>query len=126
MNLPILQSEVKTMSSREIATLCDKEHRHVLRDIDNLNQTYEQMGLPKVGQGYYTTANTGSQQYREYLLTKEQSIDLVTGYRADIRIRINRLKSVVLRQGQIKKTSLAVTSEASIKTTNREVILPCN
>ena len=38
-----------TMSSREIATLCDKEHRHVLRDIDNLNETYEKMGLPKVG-----------------------------------------------------------------------------
>ena len=81
---------VPTMSSREIATLCDKEHRHVLRDIDNLNETYEKMGLPKVGQGYYTTPNTGNQQYREYLLTKEQCIDLITGYRADLRIRINR------------------------------------
>ena len=79
-----------TMSSREIAELCDKEHRHVLRDIDNLNETYEKMGLPKVGQGYYTTPNTGNQQYREYLLTKEQCIDLITGYRADLRIRINR------------------------------------
>ena len=81
---------VPTMSSREIATLCDKEHRHVLRDIDNLNETYEKMGLPKVGQGYYTTPNTGNQQYREYLLTKEQCIDLITGYRADLRIKINR------------------------------------
>ena len=43
------------------------------------------MGLPKVGQGYYTTPNTGNQQYREYLLTKEQCIDLITGYRADVR-----------------------------------------
>ena len=81
---------VPTMSSREIAELCGKEHRHVCRDIDNLNETYEKMGLPKVGQGYYTTPNTGNQQYREYLLTKEQTIDLITGYRADLRIRINR------------------------------------
>ena len=89
MNLTSLQN-TPTMSSREIAELCNKEHRHVLRDIDNLNETYEKMGLPKVGQGYYTTPNTGNQQYREYLLTKEQCIDLITGYRADLRIRINR------------------------------------
>ena len=119
MNLPILQSEVKTMSSREIATLCDKEHRHVLRDIDNLNQTYEQMGLPKVGQGYYTTANTGSQQYREYLLTKEQTIDLITGYRADVRIRINRRwqelenqqPQIALPQDYLSALKALVTSE---------------
>ena len=89
-NLPQVQGNFQTMSSREIAALCEKEHRHVLRDIDNLNETYEKMGLPKVGQGYYTTPNTGNQQYREYLLTKEQCIDLITGYRADLRIRINR------------------------------------
>ena len=43
-----------TMSSREIAELCDKEHRNVCRDIENLNATYEQMGMPKVGQTPYT------------------------------------------------------------------------
>ena len=80
----------KTMSSREIADLCEKRHDHVCRDIDTLNQSYEQMGLPKAGEGYYTHPNTGSQQHRQFLLSKEQTIDLITGYRADIRIRINR------------------------------------
>lgn len=89
MQLAEIQSN-KTMSSREIATLCEKQHGHVCRDIEQLNQTYEQMGLSKVGQGYYTHPNTGSQQHREFLLTKEQCIDLITGYRADVRIRINR------------------------------------
>ena len=83
MNLTSLQN-TPTMSSREIAELCDKEHRNVLRDIDNLNETYEKMGLLKIEQGYYTAPNTGNQQYREYLLTKEQCIDLITGYRADV------------------------------------------
>lgn len=41
----------KTMSSREIAELCGKEHRNVCRDIDTLNESYEQMGLLKVEQG---------------------------------------------------------------------------
>lgn len=84
------QSIVKTMSSREIAELCDKRHDHVCRDIDVLNQSYEQMSLPKVGEGCYTHPNTGSQKHRQFLLSKEQTIDLITGYRADIRIRINR------------------------------------
>lgn len=90
----------KTMSSREIAELCEKRHDHVCRDIDNLNQSYELMGLPKVGEGYYTHPNTGSQQHRQFLLNKEQTIDLITGYRADIRIRINRRWAELERQAQ--------------------------
>ena len=89
MNIQTLQTNNnQTMSSREIADLCNKDHRHVLRDIDDLNATYEVMALPKVGQSNYTADN--GQSYRQYLLNKEQTIDLITGYRADIRIRINR------------------------------------
>ncbi len=88
MNIQMMQTTGKTMSSREIAELTNKEHRHVLRDIDDLNATYEVMALPKVGQSNYIADN--GQSYRQYLLSKEQTIDLITGYRTDIRIRINR------------------------------------
>lgn len=89
MNIQSLQTNNnQTMSSREIAQLCNKDHRHVLRDIDDLNATYEVMALPKVGQSDYIADN--GQSYRQFLLSKEQTIDLITGYRADIRIRINR------------------------------------
>lgn len=89
-NLMQISTAVKTMSSREIAELCNKEHRHVMRDIDTLNQSYEKLGLPKVGQGYYTHPNTGNQQHRQFLLSKEQTVDLMTGYNRELRILINR------------------------------------
>lgn len=80
----------KKMSSREISELSGKRHDHVCRDIDKLNDTYTKIGLPKIEEGYYTHPNTGSQQHREFLLTKEQCIDLVTGYNTELRIKINR------------------------------------
>ena len=89
-----------TMSSREIAPLCEKEHRNVCRDIENLNATYGQMGMLKIEQTPYTHEQNG-QTYYEYQLTKEQTIDLITGYRADLRIKINR-RWQQLEQGKTK------------------------
>ena len=80
----------QTMSSREIADLTGKRHDHVLRDCDALNENYEKMGFPKIGEGYYTHPNTGNQQHREYRLTKMQTFDLMTGYSAELRIKVNR------------------------------------
>ena len=80
----------QTISSREISELTGKRHDHVLRDCDALNENYEKMGFPKIGEGYYTHPNTGNQQHREYRLTKMQTFDLMTGYSAELRIKVNR------------------------------------
>ncbi len=80
----------QSMSSREIAALTGKRHDHVLRDIDKLNVSYNKMGLPKVGEGAYTLVNTGDQQHRECLLSRIQTFDLMTGYSAELRIKVNR------------------------------------
>lgn len=77
------------MGSREIAKLCEKRHDHVTRDIDNLNKVYAEIGFPKIGESLYTHEQNGL-QYREFLLNRAQCVDLVSGYRADMRIRINR------------------------------------
>ena len=87
--IPIGKHQPLLMSSREVAELCGKRHDHVLRDIDNLNATYAEMGFPKIGESRYISELNGV-EYRECLLTHEQCIDLITGYRADVRIRINR------------------------------------
>ena len=82
-NLEIFKSsnvELK-MSSREIAELTGKQHKHVLRDIDVLNKSYDNLHLPKVGLMLSTRElpNGGSRKERYYLLTKIQTLDLLTG-----------------------------------------------
>lgn len=78
----------KTMSSREIAALCVKRHEHVCRDIELLNTDYANEGLPKIGDTLYTNQQNG-QQYREYILSQQQCLDLLTGYSRPMRIRVN-------------------------------------
>lgn len=78
------------MSSREIAEITGKQHKNVIRDCDRLNDSYEKLGLLKIEQGYYTHENTGNQQHRECLLTKIQTMDLMTGYNTELRIKVNR------------------------------------
>lgn len=83
-------STEKTMTSVEVAEITEKRHDHVLRDIKKLSISYEEMGLPKIGEGSYFHKNTGEQKHRLYYLTKVQSLDLLSGYDAILRIKIIR------------------------------------
>lgn len=91
MNLVTLTQTNNTlnMTSREIATLTDKRHDNVVADIEKLNKTYNDMGLLKVQDTYYTNEQN-NQQYRQFILNKEQTLDLITGYTPVLRIKINR------------------------------------
>lgn len=86
MNTTILaQFSEKTMSSLEIAELCQKTHANVLRDIrvmfDHLGHSFlndEQYQILKDERGY--TA--------EILLNKNLTLNLVSGYNAQLRMAI--------------------------------------
>lgn len=80
-----------TMTSREIAELTNKEHKNVLRDILALKLTYKTMkeGMPKIEQTPYVHPQN-SQTYYEYNLSRMQCLDLLTGYNAELRIKVNR------------------------------------
>ena len=78
----------QTMSSREIAQLTGKRHDNVLRDIDKLNESYSKIGLLKVGESSYR--NIQNKLQPEYLLTKMQTLDLMTGYNTELRIKVLR------------------------------------
>lgn len=99
------------MSSREIAELTGKQHRNVMRDCDKLNESYEKLGMLKIEQGYYTLPNTGSQQHRECLLTKTQTLDLMTGYNTELRIKVNR-RWEELENKQLQKSLPGTFAEA--------------
>ncbi len=75
---------VTTMSSREIAELCEKRHSDVCRDIRNM---LEEIGLAerKFASGYFDVNN---QKRTEYQLPKDLTLTLITGYRADLRYKV--------------------------------------
>lgn len=74
-----------SMSSREIAELTGKRHDHVVRDIEKMLMDVGE-GLPKFGDTYINEQN--GQEYRCYNLPKNLTLNLITGYRADLRLRI--------------------------------------
>lgn len=80
------------ISSREIAELTGKRHDNVLRDCDVLNQNYENLQLLKIEESLISRQlpNGGTKSERCYFLTKIQTLDLMTGYRTDLRIKVNR------------------------------------
>ena len=74
-----------TMSSRDIAELTGKDHRHVLRDLDVLRG---QLGDMFAGSAQTWTHPQNSQRYPEYVLDKDTTLCLVAGYDALVRMRI--------------------------------------
>lgn len=90
--IQLINSLEQTMSSFEIAQITGKQHKHVLRDIRKLNETYEKMHEPKIGQKLkISDLDFGRQRKDPYFeLTKMQTWDLLTGYNAELRIKVNR------------------------------------
>ena len=98
MNMPILpqfgSSEQKTMGTREIANLCEKEHRNVKRDCDVMFASLNLDAL-KFEHIYLDSMN---RQQTEYLLDEELTMTLVTGYNIVLRNRvIKRWKELELQ-----------------------------
>ena len=83
----LVNANIKTMSSKEIAELTGKTHPHVLRDIrgmlDSLNE-------PKMDHEQYQEVKDNRGYTAEFLLDKELSIILVSGYSIQMRAKIVR------------------------------------
>jgi phage antirepressor YoqD-like protein len=96
MNMDIMKREETTftMSSREIAHLCEKQHKHILRDIENMIQD---IGGSRFGPRDFeaTYIDSRGKSQREIRLPKNLTVTLITGYRADLRFRVvNRLEEL--------------------------------
>lgn len=73
------------MTSREIAYLTSKRHFDVMRDIERM---YEQLGEVVDGCAQMFVHPQNGQSYREYALDRDHTECLVTGYSAELRMRI--------------------------------------
>jgi anti-repressor protein len=77
-----------TMSSREIAELTGKQHSNVMVDCRKLDKTYMEMGELRLQLVDYTDKK--KEKRPMFLLTKIQTLDLMTGYNTELRIKVNR------------------------------------
>jgi len=94
-----LQNVEPTISSREIAEITGKRHDNILRDCDVLNENYEKLSLLKIEESTYQSEN--GQVYRQYLLTRMQTLALMIGYKIDLRLKVlERWKQV---EGELKE-----------------------
>lgn len=84
MNLVNIENTL-TMTSREIAGLTQKEHRHVVRDIQVMMGELE---IDPEGYAQLWTHPQNGQTYREYALPKDLTLTLISGYSVLVRKRI--------------------------------------
>lgn len=80
-NLSIIGNAIKTMTSREIAELTGKEHKHVLADVRNMLAELGEDG-PGFRRIYFDSMN---RQQTEFVLTRELTETLLIGYSAKLR-----------------------------------------
>jgi phage antirepressor YoqD-like protein len=89
-------SDTLTMSSREIADLCGKDHKHVLRDARRM---LVELGESESGYAHSWTNPQNGQQYAELRLPKNLTMTLVTGYSIPLRKRVvDRLEELERRE----------------------------
>jgi phage antirepressor YoqD-like protein len=84
MPVPDLIAAGTTMTSREIADLCEKDHKHVLSDIRSM---LEQLGMTSVGFSANLFDSYGRLQ-TAFDLPKDLTLTLVSGYNVVLRKRI--------------------------------------
>jgi Rha family phage regulatory protein len=72
------------MSSREIAELTGKEHKNIKRDIVNMCDQLK-IGALKFEQTYLDSQN---KKQTEYLLPKNETLCLISGYNVQVRMKI--------------------------------------
>lgn len=115
-------SNVKTMSSRETAILCEKNHNHVLRDIRTM------INNPKMdaveNKDFFINYRTDNGQVSEILLNEELTMTLITGYDIALRNRvIKRWKQLELQQSQPRELSRIEILQMAMEAEQQKLVL---
>lgn len=101
------------ISSKEIAKLTGKMHKNVLADCDNLNRNYLNMNMAEIAAVKHDHPTIKGKKIREMHLTKMQCFDLMTGYSAELRIKVNRRWAELESEGQSRLPNFNNPAEAA-------------
>jgi putative antirepressor len=96
------------MSSREIAELTGKEHKHVMRDIRNMEPAWEKVNGSKFGLIEYLDSR--GRKKPEYQLNKEESLYVATKYNDETRAKL------IMRWKQLEAENMELKSKLNSKT----------
>lgn len=108
----VLTLNIQTMSSREIAELCGKEHKHVLADIRNMCESLEIDSAEFSAQYKDTTGRT----LPCFNLPKRETLILISGYSAELRAKIiDRWQELENNLVETPIQKVAITFEALLK-----------
>jgi phage antirepressor YoqD-like protein len=77
-----------TMSSREIAELCEKRHDNVMADIRKMLAEIGKAAPDFSGTALIDGPNGSQRRIEVFNLTKDLTVTLITGYRADLRYKV--------------------------------------
>ena len=96
------------MSSREIAEITGKQHKHVLRDIRNMEPAWEKVNGSKFGLVEYLDEK--GEKRPEYQLNKEESLYVATKYNDETRAKL------IMRWKQLEVENMELKSKLNSKT----------
>lgn len=85
-DLIVSQNSNLSMTSREIAEITGKQHKHVLRDIDAILETLS----PELGLGFKSSTykDSSGKENRQFELDRDSAYCVVAGYDANARMKI--------------------------------------
>ena len=99
-----LNTSTISMTSLEIAELTNKNHADVMRDIKVMSN---EISLSKTAESEYT--NSRGRKYPMFNLNKDETLCLVTGYSAKLRM------AVIKRVGELESALVAITQTTSLE-----------
>lgn len=105
--------DTQTMSSREIAELTQKEHKHVKRDCEVM---FKELGLDEMEYAQNWTHPQNQQIYIEYQLPRDLVETLITGYNIKLRHAVlSRLRELedIVKQNAISLPNFSNPAEAA-------------
>ena len=96
------------MSSREIAELTGKQHKHVMRDIRNMEPAWEKVNGSKFGLVEYLDEK--GEKRPEYQLNKDETLYVATKYNDETRAKL------IMRWKQLEVENMELKSKLNSKT----------